>query len=88
VQATAPAAWLNTQSAAPRSRGDGQTTARARESGESWASKIASALRTALLIGIGCFVVGLSAVGVTALWVSDRTDESARELEPLLKSRS
>jgi hypothetical protein len=88
MQATAPAAWLNTQTAAPEPRGNGQTTVRDRESSESWASNIASALRTALLIAIGCFVVGLSAVGVTALWVSDRTEESARELEPLLKSRS
>ena len=54
----------------------------------SLSKNILSALRTAALIGFGCFVVGLSAVGVTALWISDRTEDSAREFEPVLKSRS
>jgi opacity protein-like surface antigen len=88
VQAAAPAAWLNGQPQASLPNTDRPVTIGVRSSGESWPANIASALRTAVLIGFGCFLVGLSAVGVTALWVSDRTEESAREFEPILKSRS
>jgi hypothetical protein len=88
VHAAVPTARLEGQSFAPLATVDREATVRAQEPVESWSKNIASALRTAVLIGLGCFVVGLSAVGVTALWITDRTEESARGFEPVGRFRS